>query len=240
MSRKTWALLVTIIAGLLGIFLLLGAKYLPEWFIKDGLVVCTIAFVVGIIGYFCTREKHKIESKFPMRQISQTGNDSTAVQIGQIGGNVAITTESHRDLTQKVKIKVGFRTVLGKDKDGEYTQVVGEPQWCIKVNNPSLEFEAEVTHMEYAGSSTIPIGLGDGSLPRHLKPSEMAEWLISASCIPNDQDPELKFRVQLSDGSIFWSEKDLNVFGVGNVSDQSKNIVTGIKYPPDDPKNEEN
>jgi hypothetical protein len=224
-------------------------RNMPYW-LKIGLLILGIVLTVaGLMGFLVNlfRERRRRTEKTPRESKRPTPAQPTQ-QVSQVAGNVTAVSagrdvhiaESKRDLTQKVEVQVHLATPLGKGKDGEYTQELGEPRYCIKVRNSSPESEVEVTHIEYSGSSTVPVGLGDGSLPRRLKVNETAEWLVRISEIPNDQRPKLKFRVQLSDGSVFWSQKNLNVFEIGNVSDQTKNIVTGIKYLPDDPKDEGN
>lgn len=221
MSRETAALIIG--SGLAILFFILQetVSNLPSWLATVGYFMSGGFILGGIIAFLHAGRKHKIKSEFSRQQISQTGNDSTAVQIGQVDGNVTITKESHRDSVQEVKVVIH--------------EAYRDECYCIKVTNICHE-DVEITNIWFAGHPEKEIIQPHNPLPRRLKPNEPAEWLVPVSDIPADPDVFSKFWVQLSNGSKFHSVQNFDFRSEGfvsnHVSDQTKNIVTGIICPP--------
>lgn len=88
----------------------------------------------------------------------------------------------------------------------------------IKISNGSPSKPTTVTHIDYMGSSHVPILTVP--LPRRLEASEMFEVHIPLSALPDTKSDQMlsKFCVTDSTGSQFWAIKNESVSPVGYVA----------------------
>lgn len=88
----------------------------------------------------------------------------------------------------------------------------------IKIANGSPSKPATITHVDYIGSSQVPILTAP--LPKRLEASGMFEVHIPVSDLPDAKSDQMltKFCVTDSTGSKFWSIPNQNVSSVGYVA----------------------
>jgi hypothetical protein len=86
-----------------------------------------------------------------------------------------------------------------------------EPCFFVNVVNSSQTSDIEITHVWYEGSTRVDVLEARRPLPRRLRPNESWETWIRSANLPSDPNPCTNFRVRISTGEVFNSEKNRDV-----------------------------